>query len=70
MLFPMKKLFSPAERKILMGAGFPRQTVLNWENGAIPRSGNLRLISLLLKRPIEFKKNRRKSQNRARLNAK
>lgn len=64
----MRKLFTSAERKTLMGAGFPRQSVRNWENGAIPRTGNQRLISMLLGRTIRFKKNRKNIVKKGRLN--
>jgi hypothetical protein len=47
----MKAHLSDTDRKTLMGAGFPRQTIYKWvHKGIIPRSGNRAYIAGLLGR--------------------
>lgn len=47
-----------------MAAGFPRQTVLNWKNGALPRAGNRYAIKLILGRDITLPIKRKKSHGK------
>ena len=56
----MNPHISATDRRSLMGAGFPRQTIYKWiTKGIIPRPGNRNLIARIIGRDPWAKKNKR-----------